>query len=196
MEPDLILSISLCRGRRVAPLEITVGARSADAVHLRLRNHRRGNGRSTPRIAGHRLCAQSNLSRRAPPCSGIERGVAASRANPIGAAAARTGDQAAGASKRTYWMLSSTNSAILRLRNRLELFDAVCRIAVTRAAYDRVVISLIDADGGILRPRAWAGMDSVSLRAYELHGARSRSGLQSTRPGGTRHPLEGAVPRQ
>jgi diguanylate cyclase (GGDEF)-like protein len=66
---------------------------------------------------------------------------------------------------RTYRMLSSTSSAILRLRNRMELFDEVCRIAAHQGGYDRVVISLIDSDAKTLRPRAWAGMDSPTLRA-------------------------------
>jgi len=68
---------------------------------------------------------------------------------------------------RTYRMLSSTSSAILRLRNRMELFDEVCRIAVHQGGYDRVTISLIDQDARTLRPRAWAGRDSVDLRELE-----------------------------
>jgi len=68
---------------------------------------------------------------------------------------------------RTYRMLSSTSSAILRLRNRMELFDEVCRIAVHQGGYDRVVISLIDPDARVLRPHAWAGTDSAALRAVD-----------------------------
>jgi diguanylate cyclase (GGDEF)-like protein len=68
---------------------------------------------------------------------------------------------------RTYRMLSSTSSAILRLRDRMELLDEVCRIAAHQGGYDRVVISLIDPDARTLRPRAWAGMDSVTLRAVD-----------------------------
>jgi diguanylate cyclase (GGDEF)-like protein len=68
---------------------------------------------------------------------------------------------------RTYRMLSSTGSAILRLRNRMELFDEVCRIVANQGGYDRVVISLIDPDARTLRPRAWAGTDSVTLRAVD-----------------------------
>jgi diguanylate cyclase (GGDEF)-like protein len=68
---------------------------------------------------------------------------------------------------RTYRMLSSTSSAILRLRNRMELLDEVCRIASHQGGYDRVVISLIDPDARTLRPRAWAGVDSVTLRAVD-----------------------------
>jgi diguanylate cyclase (GGDEF)-like protein len=68
---------------------------------------------------------------------------------------------------RTYRMLSSTSSAILRLRNRMELFEEVCRIAAYQGGYDRVIISLIDPDARTLRPRAWAGVDSVTLRAVD-----------------------------
>jgi diguanylate cyclase (GGDEF)-like protein len=68
---------------------------------------------------------------------------------------------------RALRMLSSTGSAILRLRNRMELFDEVCRIASDQGGYDRVVISLIDPDARTLRPRAWAGTDSAALRASD-----------------------------
>jgi len=68
---------------------------------------------------------------------------------------------------RALRMLSSTGSAILRLRNRMELFDEVCRIAADQGGYDRVVISLIDPDARTLRPRAWAGTDSAALRAAD-----------------------------
>jgi diguanylate cyclase (GGDEF)-like protein len=68
---------------------------------------------------------------------------------------------------RTYRMLSSTSSAILRLRNRIDLLDEVCRIAVNQGGYERVSISLIDTDTRVLRPRACAGTDSEPLRAVD-----------------------------
>src|ERR1700722_629684 len=46
---------------------------------------------------------------------------------------------------RTYRMLSSTSSAILRLQNRTELLDEVCRIAVQQGGYQRSAISLVDS---------------------------------------------------
>jgi PAS domain S-box-containing protein/diguanylate cyclase (GGDEF)-like protein len=63
---------------------------------------------------------------------------------------------------RSYRMLSSTSSAILRLRNRGELLDEVCRIAVKQGGYDSVVISLIDPGTHSLRQRAWAGPQGES----------------------------------
>ncbi len=69
---------------------------------------------------------------------------------------------------RSYRMLSSTSSAILRLRNRAELLDEVCRIVVKLGKYERVVISLVDAHAKSLRPRACAGTDSKPLRAIDF----------------------------
>src|SRR6202789_634308 len=68
---------------------------------------------------------------------------------------------------RSYRMLSSTSSAILRLRNRGDLLDEVCRIAVHQGGYERVAISLIDSDKRGLKPRAHAGADTELLRALD-----------------------------
>jgi len=68
---------------------------------------------------------------------------------------------------RTYRMLSSTSSAILRLRTRGDLLDEVCRIAVDQGGYERVAVSLIDSDTRVLRPRACAGADTELLRAAD-----------------------------
>jgi PAS domain S-box-containing protein/diguanylate cyclase (GGDEF)-like protein len=78
---------------------------------------------------------------------------------------------------RTYRMLSSTSSAILRLRDRGDFLEEVCRIAVQQGGYGRAVISLIDPGAKGLRPRAWAGADSRSLRA--LDRAALDAGLES-----------------
>jgi diguanylate cyclase (GGDEF)-like protein len=68
---------------------------------------------------------------------------------------------------RSYRMLSSTGSAILRLRNRAELLDELCRIAAKQGGYDRVAISLVDANAKSLTPRACAGVDSPALRSAD-----------------------------
>jgi len=62
---------------------------------------------------------------------------------------------------RTYRMLSSTSSAILRLHNRGELLNEVCRIAVQQGGYQRSAISLIDPGTKILTQLACAGLDSL-----------------------------------
>ena len=61
---------------------------------------------------------------------------------------------------RIYRMLSSTSSAILRLRNRAELLDEVCRIAVQQGGYQRSSISLMDSGTKVLTQLACAGLDS------------------------------------
>jgi len=61
---------------------------------------------------------------------------------------------------RTYRMLSSTSSAILRLQNRAELLDEVCRIAVQQGGYQRSAISLVDSSTKVLTQLACADLDS------------------------------------
>jgi diguanylate cyclase (GGDEF)-like protein len=61
---------------------------------------------------------------------------------------------------RTYRMLSSTSSAILRLQNRTELLDEVCRIAVQQGGYQRSAISLLDSSTKLLTQLACADLDS------------------------------------
>jgi len=61
---------------------------------------------------------------------------------------------------RTYRMLSSTSSAILRLRNRAELLDEVCRIAVQQGGYQRSAISLVDSGTKVLTQLACADLDA------------------------------------
>ena len=68
---------------------------------------------------------------------------------------------------RTYRMLSSTGSAILRLHERAELLREVCRIAVQQGGYERVAISLRPGADARPQPEAWAGEDSMALRAIE-----------------------------
>jgi diguanylate cyclase (GGDEF)-like protein len=61
---------------------------------------------------------------------------------------------------RTYRMLSSTSSAILRLHNRSELLNEASRIAVQQGGYQRCAISLIDPGTKLLTQLACAGLDS------------------------------------
>jgi PAS domain S-box-containing protein/diguanylate cyclase (GGDEF)-like protein len=52
---------------------------------------------------------------------------------------------------RSYRMLSSTSSAILRLRHRSELIHQICQIAVHQGGYERAAVSLVDGERGQLR---------------------------------------------
>ncbi len=80
---------------------------------------------------------------------------------------------------RTYRMLSSASSANLRLRDRGELLQEVCRIAVHQGGYDLAAISIIDSDAKSIRLQAWAPDDAKIPPAVErLH-------LDPEAPGGT-----------
>ena len=61
---------------------------------------------------------------------------------------------------RTYRMLSSISSAILRLRDRRELLEEACRIGVQQGGYECVAIGLREPGGAMLRPRTWAVAES------------------------------------
>ncbi|PKO89977.1 MAG: hypothetical protein CVU18_02410 [Betaproteobacteria bacterium HGW-Betaproteobacteria-12] len=56
-----------------------------------------------------------------------------------------------------YATLSQTNEAIVRMGNREELFDRICRIAVDTGGYLGAWIGLLDDDGKTLAPVARAG---------------------------------------
>ena len=59
---------------------------------------------------------------------------------------------------RTYRMLSSMSSAILRFADRGALLEEVCRIGVQQGGYARVSISLVDPESQALRSRACVTM--------------------------------------
>jgi diguanylate cyclase (GGDEF)-like protein len=74
---------------------------------------------------------------------------------------------------RTYRMLSSMSSAILRLRDRSELLDEMCRIGVNQGGYERVAVSLMDPGTTHLRPRSSAGTDLGCARATDAEKSDS-----------------------
>jgi diguanylate cyclase (GGDEF)-like protein len=54
-------------------------------------------------------------------------------------------------------MLSGINTAVVRIRDRLELFREACRIAVTTGHYVTALVSFIDPGTRSARPCLWAG---------------------------------------
>ena len=64
---------------------------------------------------------------------------------------------------RTYRMLSSMSSAILRFADRAELLEEVCRIGVRQGGYARVSISLVDPESHALRAGACAAFDDGTI---------------------------------
>ncbi|MGK2915134.1 MAG: EAL domain-containing protein [Porticoccaceae bacterium] len=66
---------------------------------------------------------------------------------------------------RVYAVLSGVNSAIVRISDRQELFDEVCRIAVTTGNFRMATAALITADGQ-LTPVARYGVDDNFIEAF------------------------------
>ncbi|HXI36680.1 MAG TPA: PAS domain S-box protein, partial [Burkholderiales bacterium] len=58
---------------------------------------------------------------------------------------------------RLHAMLSGINAAIVRVRERRELFEDACRIAVEAGRFRIAWIGVTDRDAGRVRPVAWAG---------------------------------------
>ncbi len=64
---------------------------------------------------------------------------------------------------RLYAILSGINAAIVRIRNRQELFNEACRIAVEQGHFRMAWVGLVDSDEGELTPTAWSGVDEGYL---------------------------------
>jgi diguanylate cyclase (GGDEF)-like protein len=60
-------------------------------------------------------------------------------------------------------MLSGINTAVVRIRERLELFQEACRIAVTTGHYVTAVVSFVEPGTRTARPLAWAGDSSMLM---------------------------------
>src|SRR5665647_561169 len=69
---------------------------------------------------------------------------------------------------RVYAVLSGINMTILRTRDRQELFDEACRIAVEQGKFRLVWIGLLDANGLDVTPVARAGVDQGYLDNIQL----------------------------
>jgi PAS domain S-box-containing protein/diguanylate cyclase (GGDEF)-like protein len=63
---------------------------------------------------------------------------------------------------RVYAVLSGINSAIVRIRDRTELLQEACRIAVESGGFVIAWAGIVDRNAGIVRPVGWAGEDARS----------------------------------
>jgi len=61
-------------------------------------------------------------------------------------------------------MLSGINTAVVRIRDRMDLMHEACRIAVTIGRYATAFISVLDPTTRTARPHAWAGERSETVR--------------------------------
>jgi len=69
---------------------------------------------------------------------------------------------------RVYAFLSGINTTIVRTRDRQELFDEACRIAVEQGKFQLAWIGLLDANGLDVTPVARAGVDEGYLDNIQL----------------------------
>ncbi|HUO83199.1 MAG TPA: EAL domain-containing protein [Gammaproteobacteria bacterium] len=69
---------------------------------------------------------------------------------------------------RIHAMLSSINSAIVRIRDRDEMLAEACRIAVERGGYARAATHLLDPGRMTLKTVACAGLDSPALADAQI----------------------------
>ena len=68
---------------------------------------------------------------------------------------------------RLYAMVSATNTLVMRVREREELFRNACGIAVLHGEFERAWIGVVD-DSGMIVPKAWAGLDEKAVAALKL----------------------------
>jgi len=69
---------------------------------------------------------------------------------------------------RVYAFLSEVNKLILRTRDRAELFDGACRIAVENGLLTMAWIGLVDEASGMVRPVACTGCEEGYLKDIRI----------------------------
>ena len=69
---------------------------------------------------------------------------------------------------RVYALLSGINAAIVRIRNRDELYREACRTALEEGGFRMAWIGVVDAVAERIRPVAWRGVDEAYIRAMPL----------------------------
>ena len=67
---------------------------------------------------------------------------------------------------RLYAMVSATNTLVMRVRERNELFSNACGIAVQHGEFERAWIGVVD-DSDMIVPKAWAGLDETAVAALK-----------------------------
>jgi len=91
---------------------------------------------------------------------------------------------------RIYAVLSGINAAIVRMRDRQELFHEACRIAIENGKFRMAWLGVVDREAMKVKPVAWAGdvrgfFDSAPLAVLEAtpggHGLAGRA-IRDMRP--------------
>ena len=78
---------------------------------------------------------------------------------------------------RIHEVLSGINSAIVRIRDRRELFEEACRIAVEHGGFGIAWVGMVDRQSLDLVPQACAGLEAQSLIARSHNTVRADSPL-------------------
>src|SRR5467141_620352 len=69
---------------------------------------------------------------------------------------------------RVHAVLSGINAAIVRIRDRQELFDEACRIAIDHGNFRMAWIGLVDREAMLVKPVAWHGTDAQYIHLMPL----------------------------
>jgi diguanylate cyclase (GGDEF)-like protein len=79
---------------------------------------------------------------------------------------------------RLYAMVSGVNALGIRARDRDDLFNNACRIAVEQGEFDMAWVGVIDRSAMRIVPTNWAGGDPQVMVAIQAHFASGEGGLQ------------------
>jgi diguanylate cyclase (GGDEF)-like protein len=72
-------------------------------------------------------------------------------------------------------MLSGINTAVVRIRDRMELLREVCRISVGTGRYVTAVVSFLQPDTLTARPIIWAGAHAADIGDRVFHVAQTQA---------------------
>jgi diguanylate cyclase (GGDEF)-like protein/PAS domain S-box-containing protein len=73
---------------------------------------------------------------------------------------------------RVYAVLSNINAALIRIKNKQELFDEACRIAVEHGQFGVVWVGVLEPVTQYVNLVAWAGNDADELREFQSSARR------------------------
>ena len=79
---------------------------------------------------------------------------------------------------RLYAMVTGISTAMVRVRDRADLFNRACQSAVEHGEFDMAWIALIDRHENRIVPVAWAGQDEPAMSVIKGHFASSEGTLQ------------------
>ena len=79
---------------------------------------------------------------------------------------------------RLYAMVTGISTAMVRVRDRADLFNRACRTAVEHGEFEMAWIAVIDHNENRIVPVAWAGHDEPTMSAIKDHFASSEGTLE------------------